>query len=139
MSVQELTSKVKAEIRPATGEDEKAIFAIRSKIEPLLADRGTESDEMLRQDQFAACMVCTEWIDGINFPIRNGSESAEVLAATYKVWLKLPRRLWDAWRYAPDSSDELFNAEDLLPKEYLTVAQRTDPLPVTAAIDSETN
>lgn len=132
MSVVQFTAAVSASIRMATGEDEKAIYAIRAKIEPLLTERGDDMEELVQQDQFAACMVCTDWIKGIDFPILKGDAPAEQLRDLYLAWLKLPRRIWIAWRYAPETVDDAFNAADLLPPEFLGRDQRNDPLPLTA-------
>ena len=120
--------KIYAYVRTATGEDEKYIFAIRAKLEAALPDRGTDGSEMLAQDQFAACMHCTDRIEGMNFPLCTSEDSEEKLAAVYLAWIKLPRRMLRIWRGAPDVLDETFNAADLLPPHMVPEATRNNPL-----------
>ena len=93
MAIVELAKGIRAHVRPAIGADERSIFAIRAKIEPLLTDRGTENAEYNDQYQFAVAMVVTEKVEGINFPILKPSDDAQALADAYRAWLCLPLRV----------------------------------------------
>ena len=128
--------KIYAYVRMATGEDDKYIYAIRAKLEAALPERIMDGSEMLSQDQFAACMRCTERLEGMNFPLCTDEDSEEKLAAVYLAWIKLPRRLLRAWKSAPDTIDDKFNAADLLPPHMVDEATRKDPLPQSAAKSS---
>ncbi len=130
-------NKIYAYVRMATGEDEKYIFAIRAKLESALPERGTDSDELVLQDSFAACMRCTERIEGMKFPLCTGNESNEKLASVYLAWIKLPRRLLRIWRNAPDTLDENFNASDLLPPDMVSEDVLKSPLPSGAGARKE--
>lgn len=128
MAVIELAKGIRAHVRPAIGADERSIYAIRAKIEPLLADRGTEDAEYNDQYQFALAMVVTEKVEGMNFPLLKASDDAQALADAYRAWLRLPLRIYNAWRRAPLEVEDLSNFTALLPPELLPEASRNDPL-----------
>lgn len=136
MATVQLTDKVQADIRPALGSDEVTTWEVRAKFEPFLEDRPRTGAEYMFQAQFALCVVCTNWIKGTDYALPIIDDTGEVLADAYRAWLALPRRLFNAWRQAPDEVEGTFNSPDLLPPDKVNEEARKN---LTSAVAVPSN
>lgn len=107
-----------AEMHPPTGFDDLVALSVRAKIEPYLTEFEGLTMNWAYQARFALIVACTEQVEGLPFELPKHDAEGAVLAAAFREWLKLPRKVFREWYDAVDKLDEVWNAPDLTPEAH---------------------
>ncbi len=115
MTLVELKPGVSVEMRPPTGFDDLVALSIRAKMEEFLKDFESLAGNWSYQARFALIVACTDKATGLPFDLPAPDAEGAALAASYRAWLQLPRRMFRKLYDAVDEIEAQLNAPELTP------------------------